>query len=337
MELLFRTIAEDRAGAKWQALFDEHWPAYRHWHLSEGIEARPTYRDCRVKLKVFMPELLPTYERLCELAGGGDTAARFLSLYRPPAYITGCSQVVWPGSEPILIRNYDYSPALCQGAILLSRWNGRAVLAMIDCLWGVLDGVNEAGLAASLTFGGRRVAGEGFGIPLIVRYLLEFCDTTAEAAAVLRRVPSHMAYNVTVVDKTGAFITALMAPDRETRITQLPIAANHQLHVDWHKFARATATLERERFLFFRLQDSKMTRERLSACFLRPPLHTTAYGRGFGTVYTAVYRPAAGQARYIWPDGSWQQSIGQFTEGLRHQHFLPGLSSARDPKIPGAP
>jgi predicted choloylglycine hydrolase len=328
VELLFRAISEDRAGTKWRGLFHEHWPAYRHWYLSEGIEARPTYRDCRLKLKTYMPELLPAYERLCELAGGGDLEARFLSLYRPPAYITGCSQVVWTGDEPLLIRNYDYSPALCEGVVLLSRWHGRAVLSMVDCLWGALDGVNDAGLAVSLTFGGRKVVGEGFGIPLVIRYLLEFCETVREASAVLRRVPVHMAYNVTMVDRSGAFATALLAPDRPPDITRLPVAANHQVHIDWHKFARATATLERERFLFFRLQDRGMTPEKLTQYFLRPPLHTTAYGRGFGTVYTAAYRPCDLQARYLWPDGGWRQSIGHFKEGLRHQSFTPGVQAS---------
>ena len=48
---------------------------------------------------------------------------------------------------------------------------------MSDCLWGLLDGVNDAGLAVSLTFGGRRVLGDGFGIPIVIRYLLETCET----------------------------------------------------------------------------------------------------------------------------------------------------------------
>ena len=34
---------------------------------------------------------------------------------------------------------------------------------MLDCLWGLLDGVNDAGLALSLTFGGRPQVGAGFG------------------------------------------------------------------------------------------------------------------------------------------------------------------------------
>jgi len=38
-------------------------------------------------------------------------------------------------------------------------------MGMSDCLWGLLDGVNGDGLCASLTFGGRRIVGVGFGIP----------------------------------------------------------------------------------------------------------------------------------------------------------------------------
>ncbi len=332
MELLFRAVREEQAGEKWQALFHAHWPAYRNWFLSEGIEERPTYLEGRRKLKRHMPELVATYERLCELSGGLDLEARFLNLYRPPAYLTGCSQVVWPGDEPMLARNYDYSPALCEGLILLSRWNGRAVLAMVDCLWGVLDGINEAGLAVSLTFGGRKVVGDGFGIPLVLRYILEFCSTAEEAGEVMRRVPVHMAYNVTMVDAKGRFLTALASPDRETKLREIPIAANHQTYIDWHTYARATATLERERFLFFRLREKGMTPERLIACFHRPPLYTTAYGRGFGTLYTSVYWPQRQAARFLWPDGAWEQSIARFEEGERRQRFYPEPALAAGPE-----
>ena len=62
---------------------------------------------------------------------------------------------------------------------------------MSDCLWGLLDGINDAGLAVSLTFGGRRDVGDGFAIPLVMRYLLETCDTVDEARAALERIPVH--------------------------------------------------------------------------------------------------------------------------------------------------
>ena len=41
--------------------------------------------------------------------------------------------------------------------------------------------MNDDGLAVSLTFGGRRVLGDGFGIPIVLRYLLETCGTVEEA------------------------------------------------------------------------------------------------------------------------------------------------------------
>lgn len=328
MELTFQAVAEDRIGPKWTSLFRRHWPSYRQWFLSEGIERRATYAAGLKRLKHHMPELLPTYEAVCEAAGGGDLEARCLALWCPPAYMTGCSQVVWTAGEPLLIRNYDYAPAFCEGLLLNSHWNARRVLASTDCLWGALDGVNGSGLAASLTFGGRQVVGEGFGIPVIVRYVLEVCSDVREACEALRHVPSHMAYNVTLVDRVGRFATAYMAPDREISIKQIPVAANHQGRIDWHNFARATATLERERFLYFRLQDGTMTAERLIECFQKPPLYTRAYANGFGTLYTAVYRPRTGEATFIWPGHRVTQKLHAFHEGVHHQRFEGNPASA---------
>jgi predicted choloylglycine hydrolase len=315
MEIRFESFSEDLPGPAWQARFRRLWPAYRRWFLSEGIAPRPTYLESRRALGRHMPELLPTFERLCALAGGTDARARFLALWRPPPYICGCSQVVFQGDEPVLIRNYDYSPALADGLILMSRWNGRRVIAKLDCLWGCLDGLNEDGLAVSLTFGGRRVVGAGFGIPVVLRYLLETCTGAAEARAVLERVPVHMAYNVTVCDRTGAVLTAMLAPDRPAIVRPVAIATNHQEEVEWHRHATATATVERERFLAHRLADPTTTAERLADAFLAPPLYTRAWQRGFGTLYTAVYRPCRGEVTFRWPGRDWTLSLARFEPG----------------------
>ena len=128
---------------------------------------------------------------------------------------------------------------------------------------------------------------------------------------------------VTAVDRKGRFITAFAAPDRKTRVRELPIAANHQGNIDWHSYARATATLERERFLYFRLREQGMSIDRLIDCFHRPPLYTTAYGKGFGTLYTAAYWPKRSAVRFLWPNGSWDQSIDGFEETQRLQSFHP--------------
>lgn len=185
---------------------------------------------------------------------------------------------------------------------------------MTDCMWGALDGINDAGLAASLAFGGRRAVGDGFGMPLILRYVLEMCETTREAVNVLRRVPTHMAYNVTVVDRKDDFATLFLSPDRAPVVTRRPLATNHQRRVEWKEYAGATASLERERYLGERLEDEAETLESLIQRFLRAPLYSAQFRSGWGTLYTAAYRTRNPSAEYRWPGGSVVQEFDDFRE-----------------------
>ncbi len=177
--------------------------------------------------------------------------------------------------------------------------------------------MNDAGLAISLTFGGRRVVGDGFGVPLILRYVLQTCETAEQAGAVLARVPTHMSYNVTVVDARRHYLTAMMAPDRPAQITHAAVATNHQERVEWAAHARFTATVERERFLLQRLTLHVEPEARFVAAFLKPPLYSTAFAQGFGTLYTAVYRPRLGQMELRWPRAKWALDINDFVEDHR--------------------
>ena len=68
--------------------------------------------------------------------------------YRP--YITGCSQAVHLGVDRALVRNYDYAPELLERVVLGS------------------------------SFTGRPATGTGFGIPLVLRYVLEVFDSAAQ-------------------------------------------------------------------------------------------------------------------------------------------------------------
>ncbi|ETX28426.1 C45 family autoproteolytic acyltransferase/hydolase [Roseivivax isoporae] len=314
---LWRAISEDAPGPKWAALFHEYWPGYRRWWLKEGDAARPSYLESRRALAAHMPEIVPLWEELCELAGGGDQAARFLSFHTPPPYLSGCSQAIWPGREPVMVRNYDYAPDAFDSLILRTRWQGRTVVGVSDGLWGLVDGMNDAGLAISLTFGGRRIVGQGFGVPVILRYVLQTCTTAEEAGAALARLPTHMSYNVTVLDRKRRYLTAMMAPDRPTIVTHAAVATNHQENVEWVSHARFTATVERERFLLQRLTLHRDPEDRFVRAFLKPPLYSTAFAHGFGTLYTAVYRPRKGQMEVRWPGTVWSQSLARFEEGVR--------------------
>ncbi len=314
LQLNFNSISEELPGKKWQKLFQKHWPAYKAWFESKGAVYNPDLSTAQAQLEKYMPKFMPTYIKLLDLAGNDPIAARFLTGYQPPAYITGCSQVVYQ-DKPQLVRNYDYHPNLCEGTLLNSAWNGKHVIAVGDCLWGVVDGMNTDGLVASLTFGGRKVVGKGFGIPFILRYVLEFCSNVKEAVEVLKHIPTHMAYNVMVLDKTGNSKMLQLAPDHKPIVTEMKVSTNHQGKIDWPEHARFSKTLEREKFLVDLLEKDNLTDEKIAKSFLDTPLFNRQYKDGFGTIYTSVYRPAEGYMELRWQDEKIRQSFSDFAEG----------------------
>lgn len=315
MQLRFRTLNFDKPGPRWQSLFREYWPAYRAWFLKEGEAKRPGLETSRKALETHMPELVDSWKELSRLASDDEMAARMLSLYRPPAYIFGCSQAVWTRDEPFLVRNYDYSPKLSEGVIMRSNWNGTAIMGMNDCLWGLVDGMNEHGLVLSLTYGGREVSGDGFGIPLILRYALERARTAEEAVDVLRKTPSHMAYNLIALDEQGRHLRIEMAPDREPRVTEEPVSTNHQAGNPNPQYAAHVKTHERFELLTRQLGDGAETSDKFIERFSQDPLFAKGYEQSFGTIYTAVYRPRSRRVDYIWPGFISRQSLSDFREG----------------------
>ncbi|MGA2929538.1 MAG: C45 family peptidase, partial [Solirubrobacteraceae bacterium] len=331
-------IDEPQPGPRWQALFDATWSSYRRWYLRDGEMVRPSLSQARAELAAHMPELVPTWQRLQALTGGDEIAARMLALYNPPLNVAGCSQAVLRRDrEPaVLVRNYDHDPALFERVVYRSAFTGRQVIGTGDCLWGLLDGMNDDGLAVSLTFGGRRVAGQGFGVQLIVRYLLETCKTVASAHRQLERLRVQSSYNLTMLDATGAAITVEIAPDRPPVLADGLLATNHQGVVDWPEYAVWTRTVERERRLHELLDEPGIEREGLVQAFLRPPLRQVGYQDGLGTLYTAVYRPADGAVEYRWPSSTWRQSFDDFRAGA-HTVMLPteapGDSDAATPDM----
>jgi predicted choloylglycine hydrolase len=324
----FRALQELELGPAWAGVFEERWPHYRAWFLREGEGARASYATSVRMLRAHMPQLLPAYERVVELAGGGDLAARMLSLYKPPPYLAACSQGVWTREGgPLLVRNYDYAPSRFEG-ILWSTGMVRRVLGTSDCLWGLLDGMNEDGLAVSLTFGGRRVLGDGFGIPIVVRYVLETCADTAHARETLARLPYSLAHNLTVVDASGDVLTAYLSPDREPIFREFPAATNHQGIVEWPEQAKATRTIEREQRIVGLLEDPGQSADGFADAFLQPPLFSTAYASGWGTLYTAAYRPTAGIVDYRWPTHTWRLGFQEVVEGEHTEVLAEGEATA---------
>jgi hypothetical protein len=65
--------------------------------------------------------------------------------------------------------------------------------------------------------------------------------------------------------------------------------------------------------------------DRLADRFLAPPLCATGYEQGFGTLYTAVYRPVEQVVEYRWPGSARRHSADAFHSG-RHTVHLGGHS-----------
>lgn len=328
MEVWLNCLREEDPGEKWAHAFARTWPRYREWYLADGDGARPSYLECREQFVRHFPELTDHYERLCDLSGGGDLASRFLSMYRPPAFMSGCTQVAFERETGALIRNYDYQPRLFEGVLWCTNWL-RPVIAVSDCSWGALDGVNESGLCASLTFGGRKVTGEGFGIPLVIRYLLETCDDVPSALEALERIPVHMAYNILLMDAEGRHATVFVGPDRKLGVVDDNVCSNHQEQVDWPEYAEATATVEREATVRALLEDEATNCESLIAAFLQPPLYNTNYERSFGTLYTAAWYPSERALELIWPTRRVRQSFDDFLEQRLKIRLSPHSEEAR--------
>ncbi|WP_232668098.1 C45 family autoproteolytic acyltransferase/hydolase [Pseudonocardia sp. TRM90224] len=303
-----RGITEPRPGPRWQQLFATTWPAYRAWYLGADGTGRPDLTTATAMLVRHMPELVPTYRRLVDLTGRDETAARMLTLWDPPRFSPGCSQMALTAPVPALCRNYDYSLDLFEGTVLTTSFT-RPVIGTGDCLWGLLDGMNDAGLVVSLAFGGRPGSGQGFGVPLVVRYLLEVAETTEQARLLLRRLPLAMAYNLTIVDATGDAVSAYLSHDGPPEFSEIPIATNHRGdRPDFPELSRALHSVERREALL-RLSATDPGPAELLAAFLDAPLRNTGYSRSFGTLYTALYQPALGVVDYCWPGHTWRRGF----------------------------
>jgi len=304
---------EDQPGQAWLTRFLAGREESERWYLGGSPSPAPTAADCRAALRRHMPELVPQYERACALLGDDELGHRVISHYRPLPAIGGCTQAVWLGSGgPALIRNYDFPIEVVSDRFEATRWSGRRVIAKAQRPWGgCLDGMNEDGLVASLTAGGGSDRGLGFSVILALRYLLETCCTVREATAALGRIPIAASQNVTLLDRSGAYVTMFLGPGKAPVPSSLRVCANHQEPELQATSPAIGDSLRRQKAVLEALDDPAMTLPDLVSRLLAPPLY--ARGAASATVYTAVYFPAERRVDYLWPGKTCSQSISDFT------------------------
>ncbi|MDQ0474200.1 C45 family autoproteolytic acyltransferase/hydolase [Labrys wisconsinensis] len=307
---------EDQPGPAWLARFRAGREEAERWYRGRGPADRPTAAECRTALRRHMPELLPHYDRVCALVGDDELAHRILSQYRPAPVAHGCSQAIWLGGDgPALVRNYDYPLDIVSDRFELTAWSGRRVIGKAQRPWGgLLDGMNEDGLVASLAHGGGRAQGLGFSIILMLRCVLETCSRVAEAVEMLKTIPVAQSQNVVLLDRTGGHAILFLGPDRVPAVSEALACTNHQ-----EEALARSGSVVRQQALLDGLAAPGASLADLVRRFLEPPVHVRQGGAA--TVYSAVYRPAAGRVDYIWPGKIWGQSFARFEEGAyRHDY-----------------
>ena len=174
-------IREEQPGPRWQTLHDVTRDAYHRWYLSEGADARPDLRTCRRMLVSYMPELVPVWERLVEPSVATRSPPGCLrcgTLHASARLFTGHTRCSCRGRRrqprSLARPKLRLRPGPLRESGLLKRLHRADVsLAWEIACGALLDGMNDAGLAVSLAFRrGGPGSSPGFGIPLVVRYLL---------------------------------------------------------------------------------------------------------------------------------------------------------------------
>jgi predicted choloylglycine hydrolase len=312
----FTAVDDGKPGsAAWAERVRAQWPTA----LAAVDESTRTPEGRAAAVAAFgehLPELLPVLERLAEALDTPEAAAVLTQATLKP-FFAACSQTSVAGA---LVRNYDFDPGLCERVISRTDYL-RPVIGMSELCWGLLDGMNEAGLAVSLTFGGRLVHRPGMSILMIVRGLLETCDDVEQAWERLQRIPVATSQNLTLVDREQA-LSVHIGPDiRPARAASLCVT-NHQTDPVDEEQELDTHTLLRHVTVSAAVEQAEGEdddpAEYVVRSLLRPPVYNTDFASGFGTIYTAAYRPREGRVDYIWPgDVRWRQSFARFEPGAR--------------------
>jgi hypothetical protein len=108
-----------------------------------------------------------------------------------------------------------------------------------------------------------------------------------------------------------------VAPGRQPEVRSCAVATNHRFdRPDCPGDAARLRSVERRRHLQ-RLLTRGPHPDRLAEAFLRAPLRNIDFRGGFGTLYTADYRPDVGQLHYRWPGTAWTRTFDSTDAELR--------------------
>lgn len=175
-------------------------------------------RECETEVKRVFPDILDEIHGFADgsHASYEHLAALILSVgaFKPPS---ACSVfAASDGSDVLFGRNYDFYYRLKEHteSYLTRPSNGYCSVGNTDIFVGREDGVNEKGLAIGMTAVMPKEVKPGVNFALLVRRILDKCDSVKEATKVLTSVDHVTANNYLTADREGNMAVVEACPHR---------------------------------------------------------------------------------------------------------------------------
>jgi len=256
----------------------------------------PQWFDIRAEQKAFAAFAPAVWEEIAGIADGlaipmERAVLRFGNAgMRPPT--GGCSAVMTGG---IYGRNYDFKPRYYDAQFSLVHAKGSyASIGASAILTGRLDGMNEHGLVAGLHLVRTSPRRPGLSCVVIVRSILDQCATTAEAVALLRRIPHAMLYNYSLLDADGVAAVVEAVPGCVAVRTGAWLACTSHFQSPLLRPLNRRAAHSQQRLPPLQAWAAQgLTAEAMFATLNRSasPAFHHGYLRGAGTLHTIVAEP----------------------------------------------
>lgn len=205
------------AGYKWGRLLLKNGKKLDHCPTFELTEDKYAFAgECVREYQRFFPEIL---EEIRGIADGNEVSAETLQALLFCMYCFEpdhkCTCFAFSTEDEIVFaRNSDFLVSLEKLYMnCLYRLKGSyAFNGNTTAFVQMEDGVNQRGLAVGLTFVYPHMRKPGLNAGMLLRYLLEKCQTTAEAVRELSRLPIASAQTLTIADKSGEIAVAECNP-----------------------------------------------------------------------------------------------------------------------------
>jgi len=226
----------------------------------EGQQAAQKQRLLRyaLKLPVFAEATPERYKRITqllseldpgllnEMKGFSDAAGipytevvvKMSTYGLKPAMPGACTQIALlpertANRHMLVARSYDFSDIRVltdRRLVLLSPEGSQASIGTSQYYFGRYDGMNSAGLYIGMSAAlGKGYQKEGFFFPMVVRILLDSCQSADAALQLIQKIPHSASYNYLIADVSNAYVVEVSPPKLAIRQAEkgLLIATNH--------------------------------------------------------------------------------------------------------------